>query len=176
MIDRWRRLLRRTRPDVRWYWDIRCKTVPPGESRSILRWPVCEWHQQTSVNRKQTLLTFLSYTSKPSITSSSVSPTSGQNRSSPTSLPHQWHSTSCKPAQQHMRWHVNKSAFAWEMCLRFLAGAWTSLHHAHIYTLTQRSVWYIVYTHAYIVHIHITNVPLQVISNTDVTQICSVYS
>ncbi len=53
---------------------------------------------------------------------------------------------SCKPAQQHMRWHVNKSAFAWEMCLRFLAGAWTSLHHAHIYTLTQHSVWYIVYT------------------------------
>ncbi len=58
MIDRWRRLLRRTRPDVRWYWDIRCKTVPPGQSRRILRWPVCEWHQQTSVNRKQRCWTY----------------------------------------------------------------------------------------------------------------------
>lgn len=66
-MDRWGRLLRRTRPDVWWYWDIWCKTVPPGQSRRILRWPVRGWHQQTSVNRKQTPLTFFSFTPKPSV-------------------------------------------------------------------------------------------------------------
>lgn len=151
MIDNWERLLRRTRPDVWWYWDIRWNAVPPGQSRRILSWPARGWHQATSVNRKQTLLTFFSYTPKPSITFSSVTLISGQNRSSPTSLTNQWHSTSCKPAQQPMRWHVNKSAFAWKICLRFQAGAYIT----HLHSI-----------HTYMVHIHITNVPLQVISST----------
>ncbi len=161
MISRKRRLSRRTRPDVRWYRDIWCKTVPPGQSRRILRWPVCGWHQQTLVNRKQTLLNFLSYTP---ITFSSVSSVSGQNRSSPTSAPSvTLHLMQTSPAAhavacQQISICMGNVPKVSDRCLN------KPTSRTYIHSYTALCLIYSIYT--CIVHIHITNVPLQVMSNT----------